>query len=80
MKTITIRDLRQRWPAAEAALKVEPDGHGVNDRPFAISRRDEAVGTVFIFNDLAEVRRDLEATLFVDLRRGVPHQDIDFHD
>jgi antitoxin (DNA-binding transcriptional repressor) of toxin-antitoxin stability system len=23
MKTITIRDLRQRWPAAEAALKVE---------------------------------------------------------
>lgn len=23
MKTITIRDLRQRWPEAEAALKVE---------------------------------------------------------
>jgi antitoxin (DNA-binding transcriptional repressor) of toxin-antitoxin stability system len=23
MKTITIRDLRQRWPAAEAALQVE---------------------------------------------------------
>jgi antitoxin (DNA-binding transcriptional repressor) of toxin-antitoxin stability system len=23
MKTITIRDLRQRWPAAEAALKIE---------------------------------------------------------
>jgi antitoxin (DNA-binding transcriptional repressor) of toxin-antitoxin stability system len=23
VKTITIRDLRQRWPAAEAALKVE---------------------------------------------------------
>jgi antitoxin (DNA-binding transcriptional repressor) of toxin-antitoxin stability system len=23
MKTITIRDLRQRWPQAEAALKVE---------------------------------------------------------
>jgi antitoxin (DNA-binding transcriptional repressor) of toxin-antitoxin stability system len=23
MKTITIRDLRQRWPDAEAALKVE---------------------------------------------------------
>ncbi len=23
MKTITIRDLRQRWPAVEAALKVE---------------------------------------------------------
>ena len=23
MKTITIRDLRQRWPAAEAALAVE---------------------------------------------------------
>ena len=25
MKTITIRDLRQRWPAAEAALKVEEE-------------------------------------------------------
>ena len=25
MKTITIRDLRQRWPAAEAALKVEDE-------------------------------------------------------
>ena len=23
MKTITIRDLRQRWPAAEAALQIE---------------------------------------------------------
>ena len=23
MKTITIRDLRQRWPEAEAALKIE---------------------------------------------------------
>ena len=23
MKTITIRDLRQRWPAAEAALELE---------------------------------------------------------
>jgi antitoxin (DNA-binding transcriptional repressor) of toxin-antitoxin stability system len=23
VKTITIRDLRQRWPAAEAALKLE---------------------------------------------------------
>jgi hypothetical protein len=23
MKTITIRDLRQRWPAVEAALPVE---------------------------------------------------------
>ena len=23
MKTITIRDLRQRWPAAEAALQME---------------------------------------------------------
>ena len=25
MKTITIRDLRQRWPAAEAALKLEDE-------------------------------------------------------
>jgi antitoxin (DNA-binding transcriptional repressor) of toxin-antitoxin stability system len=25
MKTITIRDLRQRWPEAEAALKVEEE-------------------------------------------------------
>jgi antitoxin (DNA-binding transcriptional repressor) of toxin-antitoxin stability system len=25
MKTITIRDLRQRWPEAEAALKVEDE-------------------------------------------------------
>ena len=25
MKTITIRDLRQRWPDAEAALKVEDE-------------------------------------------------------
>ncbi len=25
MKTITIRDLRQRWPAAEAALQVEDE-------------------------------------------------------
>ena len=25
MKTITIRDLRRRWPAAEAALKVEEE-------------------------------------------------------
>ena len=25
MKTITIRDLRQRWPAAEAALEVEDE-------------------------------------------------------
>ena len=25
MKTITIRDLRQRWPEAEAALKLEPE-------------------------------------------------------
>jgi len=25
MKTITIRDLRQRWPEAEAALKLEEE-------------------------------------------------------
>jgi len=25
MKTITIRDLRQRWPEAEAALKLEKE-------------------------------------------------------
>jgi len=25
MKTITIRDLRQRWPEAEAALKLEDE-------------------------------------------------------
>jgi hypothetical protein len=25
MKTITIRDLRQRWPEAEAALQVEDE-------------------------------------------------------
>jgi antitoxin (DNA-binding transcriptional repressor) of toxin-antitoxin stability system len=25
MKTITIRDLRQRWPEAEAALKIEDE-------------------------------------------------------
>ncbi len=25
MKTITIRDLRQRWPEAEAALKMESE-------------------------------------------------------
>jgi antitoxin (DNA-binding transcriptional repressor) of toxin-antitoxin stability system len=25
MKTITIRDLRQRWPEAEAALKIESE-------------------------------------------------------
>ncbi len=25
MKTITIRDLRQRWPVAEAALEVEDE-------------------------------------------------------
>lgn len=25
MKTITIRDLRQRWPAAEAALETEDE-------------------------------------------------------
>jgi antitoxin (DNA-binding transcriptional repressor) of toxin-antitoxin stability system len=25
MKTITIRDLRQRWPEAEAALKIETE-------------------------------------------------------
>jgi antitoxin (DNA-binding transcriptional repressor) of toxin-antitoxin stability system len=25
MKTITIRDLRQRWPEAEAALRVEEE-------------------------------------------------------
>jgi antitoxin (DNA-binding transcriptional repressor) of toxin-antitoxin stability system len=25
MKTITIRDLRQRWPEAEAALRVEDE-------------------------------------------------------
>jgi antitoxin (DNA-binding transcriptional repressor) of toxin-antitoxin stability system len=25
MKTITIRDLRQRWPEAEAALKIEEE-------------------------------------------------------
>ena len=25
MKTITIRDLRQRWPEAEAALKVQDE-------------------------------------------------------
>ena len=25
MKTITIRDLRQRWPEAEAALQVEEE-------------------------------------------------------
>ena len=49
MKTITIRDLRQRWPEAEAALKEEDE--------IIITRDSKPVAKLVRVSTAAESRR-----------------------
>jgi antitoxin (DNA-binding transcriptional repressor) of toxin-antitoxin stability system len=48
MKTITIRDLRQRWPEAEAALKLENE--------ILITRDSKPVAKLVCLADAASMR------------------------
>ena len=68
-----------RWNFGEARGEVLPDGHRVDERFFAVVRRDEAVASVLFLDDFAEVRRDLKAAFVINGGGGMPHQDIEFH-
>jgi antitoxin (DNA-binding transcriptional repressor) of toxin-antitoxin stability system len=48
MKTITIRDLRQRWPEAEAALQVEDE--------ILITRDSKPVARLVRISEIADSR------------------------
>jgi len=48
MKTITIRDLRQRWPEAEAALQVEDE--------ILITRDSKPVARLVRISETADAR------------------------
>ena len=58
MKSISIRDLRQRWPAAEALLQVEKEIVITRDaKPIArLVRIDAAVGVRQRFDPVAHAK------------------------
>src|SRR5438132_11712385 len=60
-------------------MELVPDRHRVNQGPLSVVRGNEAVGAVSLFNELAEIRGDLEAALVVDTSGGMPQQDTQFH-
>ena|ERR1700722_6100334 len=63
MKTITIRDLRQRWPEAEAALKVENE--------ILITRDSKPVAKLVYINSAVSRRPRLDMKAHARWRKKV---------
>jgi antitoxin (DNA-binding transcriptional repressor) of toxin-antitoxin stability system len=63
MKTMSIRDLRQRWPEAEAALQVENE--------IIITRDSKPVAKLICFSDAKSNRPRWDAKAHADWQRKI---------